>query len=43
MNPDGSISTTVTYPDPEERRSVHSEGLNWGAVAVLEPAVPTHS
>ena len=43
VNPDGSTPTTVTYPAPEERRSVHWPGLYWGAVAVLELGVPTHS
>jgi len=43
INPDGSRPTTVTYPAPEERRSVHCPGLYWGAVAVLEPGEPTHS
>ena len=43
VKPDGSMPTTVTYPDPEERRSVHWPGLYWGAVAVLELGEPTHS
>jgi hypothetical protein len=42
VNPEGTISTTVTYPDPDERRSSQEEGLYSGAVAVFELRDPIH-